>query len=54
MYERIQHRKSGSVVANIGNAEENVRITEEERTRKRLNNKSGHDFECSGAPSKVR
>ena len=54
MYGGIHHRKSGSVATTMGNAEENLQITEEERTRQRLKNKSGHDFESAGAHSKVR
>ena len=54
MYGCIEHQKSGSVAVNMGHAEEIQQITDEDRSGQRLNNKSGQDFECSGAPSKVR
>ena len=38
----------------MGNAEQNLQISEEERLRQRLKNKNGHDFQVSGAHVKVR
>ena len=50
----IQHRKSGSVAASMGNAKQIAQITEEEKDQQRLKKKTSHDFDCSGAPLKVR